>query len=104
MFFVARLVGEMAFIFTKPDFVIVNWRTVRIGLILSVCVDPSALHDVVQHADAVRVVFVECNSSECAMSEAMKVGNEWQVQSGLESSPADTHVKKVLMMSMADTE
>jgi len=36
------------------------------------------------------------------MAEALKIGNDWQVKGGLDSG--DTYIKKVLMMSMADTE
>lgn len=66
--------------------------------------DPSQLSDVVQHADAVRVVFMECNNEGCAMAEALKeTGGQWHVNGGLEPG-AGGEVKKVLMMEMEDTE
>jgi hypothetical protein len=66
-------------------------------------IDPSQLPDVIHHADALRVVFMECNQEGCAMAEGVKDSTGWHVSGGLEAG-AGGEVKKVLMMEMEDTE
>ena len=65
--------------------------------------DPSQLPDIIHHADAARVVFMECNQEGCAMAEGVKDSAGWHVNGGLEAG-AGGEVKKVLMMEMEDTE
>ena len=61
--------------------------------------DPSSISDIAQ--DAARMVFLECDNDGCAMSEAVKAGNEWHVNHGLEAGAqgGETY-EKVLMIAM----
>lgn len=55
-----------------------------------------------QHSDAIKAVFMECDKEGCVMADAVKVGNEWKVNGGLQ--PGTESTVKVVTFMLDDTE